>query len=310
MSSGGKFRKAVKATSTDGMLTVNIPEGTVGKDKHGNGLAYLNVSENDGYPQPTENSHIIGMAYNFRPSGATFDPAITMTCGYNPGTLPSGVNEKDLTIAYYDAGNSKWVKLEGTVDSKKHIITAHVSHFTDLAIIGEVKQLPADFSISKLLIQPEQVTTGEVVTISASVANIGGTEGSYRLVLKIDGVIEETQDIVLGAESDESISISFTLTEKDAGIYMVALNGLTGTFNVIAPEQSVRPSVPPTVNQEKPVAISIPESPSTPEPQFETKPPTTPMTEKEPSNAWYVIGAFAVGIIVMVLIISSQVRRR
>lgn len=49
---------------------------------------------------------------------------------------------------------------------------------------------PAAFSVSDLITQPAQAQPHEAVTIMISVANTGGTEGTYSVVLKINGVEE------------------------------------------------------------------------------------------------------------------------
>jgi hypothetical protein len=73
--------------------------------------------------------------HDFRPSGAAFNPFINITLQYDPNSLPKGVSEKNIYIAYADTASGKWVKLGGVVDSVKHNITAQVTHFTVFAIL-------------------------------------------------------------------------------------------------------------------------------------------------------------------------------
>ena len=134
--SDGEILAAIEATSADGLLTMTIPKGTIALDKDGNPLEILEASIDESPPDPPEDAHIIGLAYDFSPDGATFDPAITLTWSYDPDALPEDVAEEDLVVAYYYAG--EWVELDCVVDTENDTITASVSHFTTFAIIGAV----------------------------------------------------------------------------------------------------------------------------------------------------------------------------
>jgi chitodextrinase len=91
----------------------------------------------------------------------------------------------------------------------------------------------AAFTSSDLSVSPSEVSTGETVTITLSVANTSGTEGSYNVVLKINGVEETEQSITLAADSSQDVS--FSVSREEAGSYSVEVNGLTGSFTVVAP---------------------------------------------------------------------------
>jgi hypothetical protein len=140
--SKGIVQETFTATSPDGKLTITIPKGTKALDKNGNPLKSLTAAVDESPPDPPANANVIGLAYNFGPAGATFDPPITFTWSYDPAALPAGVSEEDLVIAYYDATAGKWVELQCVVDTANNKITASVSHFTTFAIIGTVKPAP------------------------------------------------------------------------------------------------------------------------------------------------------------------------
>jgi hypothetical protein len=93
-----------------------------------------------------------------------------------------------------------------------------------------VKPAPAAFSLSNLSIQPAEVKSGEAVTITVSVLNTGGAEGSYTLVLKIDGVEEANKIVTVAPGSDHDVAL--TVTKEKAGIYSVSVGGLSGSFTV------------------------------------------------------------------------------
>jgi len=100
---------------------------------------------------------------------------------------------------------------------------------------------PAAFTVSNLSIQPAQVELGEAVTITVSVANTGGTEGSYTAVLKINGVKEADKSVTIAA--GRSQTVSFGVSREEAGSYNIAVDGLTGSFVVVAPPATFEPIV-------------------------------------------------------------------
>ncbi|MDH5695717.1 MAG: hypothetical protein OEZ00_03810, partial [Dehalococcoidia bacterium] len=245
-SSSGEVQQTVTVTSPDGRLTITIPQGTVAKDKNGNALGSFEVTVNETPPPPPEGANIIGLAYNFGPPGATFAPPITLTFSYDPADIPEGVAEEDLVLAYYDEDAGQWVTLDCVVDTVNHTITAQVSHFTTFAVIGGISPLAsATFSVSNLSIQPAQVQPGEAVTITVSVANTGGVEGSYNLALSVNGVQQDTQRVTIAAGGSEVVT--FSAVREEVGSYTVAIGGQSGSFAVVAPSSSpasASPAVP------------------------------------------------------------------
>jgi hypothetical protein len=86
-------------------------------------------------PPPPPQSAVV-QPYDFGPAGATFVPPMTMSLNYDPATLPSGVSESTLYIAYWDG--SQWQKLTSTVDTAARTVTALVPHFSSFAVLGQV----------------------------------------------------------------------------------------------------------------------------------------------------------------------------
>jgi len=90
--------------------------------------------------------------------------------------------------------------------------------------------VPANFTISNLIIAPERARQGENVIISAMVTNNGELSGTYSAALKLKGAIESTEDIDLSP--GESRKISFKIAKPTPGFYNVELDGLGGRFVV------------------------------------------------------------------------------
>ena len=139
--SDGEILKTIEATHKN--LTITIPKGTIALGKDGKRLKSLEADVDLSPPDPPENASIIGLAYDFGPVGATFDPPITLTWVYDPDALLEGVAEGDLVLAFYDEAAGEWVELECVVDTENNTITASVAHFTTFAIIGAVTPAPA-----------------------------------------------------------------------------------------------------------------------------------------------------------------------
>jgi len=232
----GVFSESVTAASEDELCTLDIPEGTVGLTEELEPIDEITVVEMDEPPPPPEDAHVVGLAYDLGPSGATFEPAITLTFSYDPADIPEGVAESDLVLAYYDEATGKWVELDGVVDTENNTITASVPHFTTFAVIGRVPVVvappaPAAFTTSSLGVSPSEVAPGEEVNISVLVANIGGESGSYSVVLKVNDVKEQEKLVTITAGG--SRSVSFTVTKEEADSYAVTVAGLSGSFTVV-----------------------------------------------------------------------------
>ncbi|MCL0070592.1 protein kinase [Dehalococcoidia bacterium] len=125
------------------------------------------------------------------------------------------------------------VTLEGYEDWEKRVV---VKAGKITSVLAELTALPpphpAEFTTTDLTITPEEVFTGEEVTISALVANTGELAGTHQVILKIDGVVEATEEVTLdGGASQE---VAFTVTKDTAGTYAVNIDGLTGGFVVRA----------------------------------------------------------------------------
>lgn len=89
------------------------------------------------------------------------------------------------------------------------------------------------FIVSDLSIQPAEVRPYEPVTITVSVANIHDSWAIYSLVLKVNGLKEAEAQANVDAGSSQDVS--FSVTREDPGKYRVFINGLSGSFTVVAP---------------------------------------------------------------------------
>lgn len=286
ISPDGEIERKIEATSEDGRLTMTIPGGTIAEDEDGEPLESLAITTDENPPPPPEDAHIIDLAYSFGPSGAEFDPPITLEFIYDPDTIPAGVDEEDLALAYYDEGDNEWVELPSTVDPAIYTITASVRHFTTFAIIGseeegeEATPEPATFSLGSLAILPTEVNVGEDVTITVMISNTGGELGSYEATLKINGEVEITEEVDIAAGDTQQVS--FTTSKNIGGTYIADVGGLTDSFVVVGISSTTTP--PPT-------------------PPAPTSPPAKPVN-------WWLIAGIAGGAIGVAVPLTIRRRQR
>ncbi|TKJ26292.1 MAG: hypothetical protein CEE41_02330 [Hadesarchaea archaeon B3_Hades] len=104
--------------------------------------------------------------------------------------------------------------------------------------VGTFKVLRlAEFNISDLEIGPSKVEVNEPVNISVKVTNIGGVEGSYSVVLKINGRAENVRAITLTGGATEDVT--FVVIKEVTGVYYVEVDEQMGNFEVTKPSPLV-----------------------------------------------------------------------
>ena len=136
LSEEGEVLERIERTSPDGKVTIIVPEGTLALDKDGNPLTRLDMDTDPDPCAPPEGAHIIGLAYRLTPTGASFDPQLTITWQYDPADIPQGMAEEDLVIACCDRGTGQWTKLPSSVNPQNKTVTAQASHFTSFAVVS------------------------------------------------------------------------------------------------------------------------------------------------------------------------------
>ena len=254
ISNVGVFSEAVIAESSDSLCQLIIAKDTVGLTEDGEPLSEVKMTRMGAPPALPSGARVVGSVYDFKPDGATFNPAATLEYTYDSSKIPEGVAEDELVLVWWDSGTGKWVETESTVNPEANTITARVSHFTAFAALAylppEPVPNPAAFTLSALIISPSEVALGENITISVEVINTGEEAGNYTVTLKIDGVVEASKDITVNAGASQKVS--FTTVRDLPGGYAVDVNGLGGTFVVAegAPPAPAAPPAPPTAPAE------------------------------------------------------------
>jgi len=127
--------------------------------------------------------------------------------------LSPGASQSATFTVIKDAGGDYYAEVDGLGGA-----------FTVIPLV------PANFSVSNLVIAPERVKQGEKITISAIVTNNGELAGNYSMVLKLKGAVESTEEISLSP--GESQRVAFGITKNTPGFYNVEVENLTGRFVV------------------------------------------------------------------------------
>jgi LEA14-like dessication related protein len=171
-----------------------------------------------------------------RNSNATVDT-------YNVPLIVNGVadDRKSITLA---PGATELMTFTLT---RSHAGTYKISVGNKESTLVVENLLPPDFRLSNLDINPSKIDSGEKMVITAKIANVGGTQGSYTAELKVDDCTVETKEVTLAAGADSILS--FGICADFPGTYTVTLGELTGTFIVAVPIQPIPPSnssTPPT----------------------------------------------------------------
>jgi hypothetical protein len=224
--SSGSVLSAAHLISGDGLASLDIPQGVVLKNSSGSRLKTLTMDIlSSTFELPADNT--LCACYGLGPEGASFNPPITFNVKFDPSALSAPDNAENLYLAYWDG--SQWLKLDSQLDSAGQTVSSQIDHFSQYALFEKLP--PAEFVVSNLIFIPAEVDSGMPVVIQAAVSNTGGSRGVYPLILKINGVEEDSWDVALPAGQSENCA--FLAVRKDPGEYLVDVNGLTGQFKVL-----------------------------------------------------------------------------
>jgi len=90
---------------------------------------------------------------------------------------------------------------------------------------------PPIVGVSSATVAATRVTPGEKVDVSATISNKGGSSGTSKVTLFINGSEEESKGVTLA--SGESATVHFSVSRSDPGTYIVNVNNIpAGSFTV------------------------------------------------------------------------------
>ena len=204
---GALLKTEVSLFSDDGKAKVVLRMGTRALDALGRALDELICRPSHSPPEAP--GWVVLAAYEFGPSGARFDPPVTLTTAYDPTKLPEGVAEEELILAQYNVATGEWEKLEDiSVNTELHRISGKTTHFTQFAVLSPAPAPPpvVRYTLSiavepegagKVVLSPEQPAegyeAGTRVTLTAQAnpgyrferwsGDVSGTQPSVTLTM-------------------------------------------------------------------------------------------------------------------------------
>ena len=124
------------AHSADELHSLFIESQTQVLDSQGNPVELIEVTPTDA-PELPLNTVLVRQAYDFQPSGTTFDRQTTLTLGYHVDDLPDDAVR--VLMAYHSADGG-WTEIdtEATQLAEMATLEGLVNHFTVFATLAEV----------------------------------------------------------------------------------------------------------------------------------------------------------------------------
>ena len=264
----GVFTQDVNAYSDDNNVILHILSATNGLTVSGAPLTQISITHMATPPAFQTGAGMITPAYDFEPSGATFNQPATVTFNYDPTKIPAGVSATGLQICYYDNTTSSWISVPAQGNTF-HTISAQITHFTAFAVTYGVEPLTqtttttttttntttttimptttttsqpvitttavvtpavATFKANSLIINPSSVKPGATVTIYLTITNTSEVSGTDTVVLTVNNQAVDSKNVAI--DGGASSVVTFNTQSNISGTFYVAVAGLNGNFTV------------------------------------------------------------------------------
>ena len=153
--SQGVVQTTGELTSLDGSVNLTLLADTVALGPQGNPLRSIAIIGGGALlvasPPTPPGQLLISRVYEFTPSGATFDPPITLTFHYEPSELSPDVDFRDLAVSRFSRLNDRWEQLPNAVRSPSDsAISADLSRLEAVALVAGAALPPVDALIEAL----------------------------------------------------------------------------------------------------------------------------------------------------------------
>ena len=132
-------------------ITIRIPEYTKMKGPDGKRLTKLEANEIDAPPAPPAGYQVLA-AFEFDPSGAMFDPGITINIKFDPADVAVG---QTVVIAYYNEDTGEWQFLEGTITEDGQAVFT-LEHCSIYGVLASVVPAPQPTPTAALAVIPSE----------------------------------------------------------------------------------------------------------------------------------------------------------
>jgi len=171
--SEGKLLRPYTVRSPSGITELNLPLGTYAVDADGNPLSEVSIDDLDPADLPAVPA---GAAYTFAghavvcsPSGARFDPAISLVFTFNADQWSeimqaAEYDASSLVVKWYDEEAGEWETVPTVVDPATRTLTASVEHFTVFGLFVEPGAVTPVVTPTTPIVTPTTPTTTTPVT--------------------------------------------------------------------------------------------------------------------------------------------------
>jgi len=246
----------------------------------------------------------------------------------------NNIHKWSILLSRYDAETNSWMSLP-TKRVDEDIVnvyyTATTPKFSVFAISGSTGALEQEFQVSGLEVAPANPVAGQPVKITADIANLTTASRNFAVPLWINGVIETSQAVSLGAGA--KTKLVYTIS-KGIGNYEIRLDRLIAPLQVVAPPPTPAPTpepvpaiapTPAPTPKPTPLPDTMPASTPEPVPAATLQPPapiaaplpvsTPPSAPAAPTSTfnfswWWVAGLAALIILGVLRIYSVQQSKR
>lgn len=171
--SDGKLLRPYTIRSPSGIAELYLPLGTYAVDADGNPLSEVSIDDLDPADLPAVPA---GAAYTFAghavvcsPSGARFDPAISLVFTFNADQWSeimqaAEYDASSLVVKWYDEEAGEWETVPTVVDPATRTVTASVEHFTVFGLFVEPGAVTPVVTPTTPIVTPTTPTTTTPVT--------------------------------------------------------------------------------------------------------------------------------------------------
>lgn len=140
--------------------------------------------------------------------------------------------EATFTVGDLTEGKKYSIYIDGSKVSEEEANSRREVSFTSQGGVNmfSVVEVKAKFEFWALSVGKVTVGPGEPTAVTVGVMNTGGVEGTCAVELMVDGVTK-TKEVTLGPRA--SGTVTFHVAESEAGTYLVSVDGLTKSFEVV-----------------------------------------------------------------------------
>ncbi|ABE53002.1 S-layer protein domain-containing protein [Methanococcoides burtonii] len=237
VTSRGSLINGVTVKAGSIVLGTTDNEGEVDYTFHADGT-YTITAEKDDYVTGEASLEVISPDDESRKMSIEISPEVIYEGNLVTFTVVKSIGgdaleDVDVTIDGKSIGetDSDGVVTYVLKDIGMHKITAEKEGFLEAEDNIEVKELEAKFEFSNLVVTPLEVKSGKDVNVILDAVNNGKAAGSYTVELVVNDNTTATQEISLGV--GESTQVEFEYTAGEPGTYLVKVDSMTATVEVV-----------------------------------------------------------------------------